>query len=135
VTLYATLGEDGIIHGITETEVTHIITSSEIMPKLKKILHKVPMVSHLVYMEGKKNKSLEDIPITVKVVPFRQMEASGREYLEDNFTPPKSEDLAILMYTSGSTGIPKGVMITHKNLITTVKGFNDVLSHPSFQFR
>ncbi|GFS44188.1 long-chain-fatty-acid--CoA ligase 3 [Trichonephila inaurata madagascariensis] len=135
VTLYATLGEDGIIHGITETEVTHIITSSEIMPKLKKILHKVPMVSHLVYMEGKKDESLEDIPTSVKVVPFRQMEASGREYLEANFTPPKSDDLAILMYTSGSTGIPKGVMITHKNLITSVKGFNDVLSHPSFQFR
>ena len=35
VTLYATLGEDAIIHGVNEAEVTHVITSSELLPKFK----------------------------------------------------------------------------------------------------
>ncbi|GIY05392.1 long-chain-fatty-acid--CoA ligase 3 [Caerostris extrusa] len=133
VTLYTTLGEDGIVHGISETEVTHVITSSEQLPILKKVLPKVPTISHLIYMEGRKEESTEDIPNSVKLVSFSQLEKRGKEFTEVNFTPPMPDDLAILMYTSGSTGVPKGVMITHKNVITAVKGFDDILSNPSFK--
>lgn len=39
--------------------------------------------------------------------------------------PPKATDPAIIMYTSGSTGVPKGVILLHKNLIATLKAFCD----------
>ena len=48
VTLYATLGEDALIHGINETEVTCVITSQELLPKFKNILPCTPNVSVLV---------------------------------------------------------------------------------------
>ena len=35
VTLYATLGEEAIAYGINEAEVTHVIISGELLPKLK----------------------------------------------------------------------------------------------------
>lgn len=35
---------------------------------------------------------------------------------------PESSDIAVIMYTSGSTGIPKGVMISHGNLIAGIAG-------------
>ena len=35
VTLYATLGDEAIIYGINETEVTHVITSGDLLPKFK----------------------------------------------------------------------------------------------------
>jgi len=38
-------------------------------------------------------------------------------------TPPKPADLATLMYTSGTTGNPKGVKLTHANLVSTIAGF------------
>ena len=34
--------------------------------------------------------------------------------------PPKPEDLATICYTSGTTGDPKGVMLTHANLVADV---------------
>jgi long-chain acyl-CoA synthetase len=48
VTLYATLGDDAIIHGINETEVSCVITSQELLPKFKNILPCAPNVSLLV---------------------------------------------------------------------------------------
>ena len=37
VTLYATLGPDAIIHGVNESEVSHVITSADLLPKFKVI--------------------------------------------------------------------------------------------------
>lgn len=51
VTIYATLGDDGIIHAINETEVSTIVTSAELLPKLKSLLDKIPKVQKIVYME------------------------------------------------------------------------------------
>ena len=48
VTLYATLGEDALIHGINETEVSCIITTQDLLPKFKNILPCTPLVTMLV---------------------------------------------------------------------------------------
>jgi long-chain acyl-CoA synthetase len=51
---------------------------------------------------------------------------SSLKDFEDSEISP--EDLATLLYTSGTTGVPKGVMLTHDNLIANVYGFKVKLS-------
>jgi long-chain acyl-CoA synthetase len=46
--------------------------------------------------------------------------------------PPDSSDLACIMYTSGSTGPPKGVLLTHRNVIAAGISWGPEFSEGSF---
>lgn len=48
------------------------------------------------------------------------------DYFEEAVQQGRGEDLAVINYTSGTTGIPKGVMLTHRNLITTAESYLQV---------
>jgi long-chain acyl-CoA synthetase len=43
----------------------------------------------------------------------------------------RPDDILTLIYTSGTTGPPKGVQLTHSNLISAVQGFDEVISFPA----
>uniref|UniRef100_A0A669C7R6 long-chain-fatty-acid--CoA ligase n=1 Tax=Oreochromis niloticus TaxID=8128 RepID=A0A669C7R6_ORENI len=112
VTLYATLGPVAIAHGLNETEVTHIITSKDLLQsRLKAILCDVPRLQYIIVVDRK--------PTSWK----RSRNTSAVSGLTENYRrKPETSDIAVIMYTSGSTGIPKGVMISHGNLIAGITG-------------
>ncbi|XP_028986817.1 long-chain-fatty-acid--CoA ligase 3b isoform X2 [Betta splendens] len=123
VTLYATLGPTAIAHGLNETEVTHIITSKDLLQnRLKDILCDVPRLQYIVVVDCKPS-SWVDMPRGIMVYNMDAVKELGSK--ADNSVAcrqPQSTDIAVIMYTSGSTGIPKGVMISHGNIIAGITG-------------
>lgn len=80
VTVYATLGDEGVAHCIGETEVTTVITSHDLLPKFKVLLSKCPLVNTIIFMEDQLHKTeTTGFKEGVKILPFSQVMRMGQE--------------------------------------------------------
>ncbi|KAI8139834.1 hypothetical protein BJV82DRAFT_625176 [Fennellomyces sp. T-0311] len=130
VTAYDTLGEEGLLHSMNETEVEAIFTTGELLTTVAKVIEQCPTCKIVVY-NGE--TTVEAIAAVKKgsvqhVVSFDELARIGKEH---PYGPrrPEPEDIACIMYTSGSTGNPKGVTISHKNIVAALAGANKLLGH------
>ncbi|KAG9090166.1 long-chain fatty acid-CoA ligase [Ceratobasidium sp. 370] len=67
----------------------------------------------------------------ITLIHVDDVRARGRENpdVDTKSRLPTSEDTACIMYTSGSTGAPKGVVLSHKNLIASLGAIKTLLGH------
>uniref|UniRef100_A0A1J3ICP4 Long chain acyl-CoA synthetase 9, chloroplastic n=1 Tax=Noccaea caerulescens TaxID=107243 RepID=A0A1J3ICP4_NOCCA len=116
VTIYSSLGEEALCHSLNETEVTTVICGNKELKKLMDISQQLETVKRVICMD---DEFPSEANTTWKTTSFADVQKLG---LENPVDPsfPLSADVAVIMYTSGSTGLPKGVMMTHGNVLATV---------------
>ena len=95
------------------------------MSVLLKNREKVPTLKNIVVFRDLAGKALDTkkCPQDVKTIRFEEVVSIGESAqgpVTSIASPPGPDDIAIIMYTSGSTGLPKGVMLSHYNLVASM---------------
>jgi len=105
-----------------------IVNDQEQTDKFLEIKDELPLLKKVIYWDPKGLRNYDDPMLT----SFTEVTKLGREYeqthpnlFEQNVAKGKGDDLAFIYYTSGTTGLPKGAMLTHQALINTAQAFTD----------
>jgi len=115
VPVYPTISEEDYKYIFNHAEVKYIIVSNEeIYNKVKNIRKEIPSLVEVYTFEHIKGAKNWD-----EIMQLGEDE-SLQEELEKRKAAVHEDDLATLIYTSGTTGKPKGVMLSHKNIVSTV---------------
>jgi len=121
VPIYPTISESEYEYILNHAEISYIFTAGEEM--YKKIKHLLPTVKTLKSIYTFKN--IHGIEHLSELIELGKTNPSP-DKLEQQKADIRTDDLATIIYTSGTTGNPKGVMLSHRNIITNFIGVSDI---------
>jgi long-chain acyl-CoA synthetase len=129
----------GIYQDSTLNEVAYVIDHSEAVfvvaedqeqvDKILEMIDKLPRVKNIIYTDPRGMRNYKH----PSLISFTAVEEKGRELAQQqpnlwmhNVNSGRGDDVAIICYTSGTTGFPKGAMLTFRNLLTMAASLNQV---------
>jgi long-subunit acyl-CoA synthetase (AMP-forming) len=118
--IYQTASPDQIAYQLGDAGAAVAITESSLLDRLEKAKEAGAEVEHVVVVDANGGtQSLDDL---MDADPAFDPYSSASEIEPD--------DLLTLIYTSGTTGPPKGVQLTHRNLLSLVSGVEEMIEFP-----
>jgi long-chain acyl-CoA synthetase len=118
VPMYPNISENDYAFIFNDAAIQYaFVGSAEIYEKVKNLYAKVPSLKGIYSFDA-----LDTIQALYSILPHEINEAEINKRKEKVC----SDDLATIIYTSGTTGNPKGVMLTHKNIVSNIDGVRQV---------
>lgn len=120
VPMYPTISEEDYAYVLNHSESTYAFVScEEVHGKIDSIKDQVPSLKGIYSFD-----ELGNCPNWQEVLDLGA-DTSNQEEVEARKDAVKTDDLATLIYTSGTTGRPKGVMLSHKNIVSNAISSTD----------
>lgn len=119
-------GLDGVAHGVTDTQVSTVLASTECLPLLRKVINlNATQIKTIIYFDSYTEPDLSGFSDAIEILPLSQVEKLGLSLASQGkklVKPvPDAEALAFVMYTSGTTGTPKAALITHRQFLASIR--------------
>ena len=117
------------VHYLCDDSRTRVlfVEDDEQLDKALEVRNTLPLLQKIVVFDMEGLRTLND-PNVISLDALRKLgrshKAAHPNALQERIALCKPEDLAILVYTSGTTGKPKGAMHLHSSLVFTVHGYN-----------
>ncbi|CAG8514565.1 3063_t:CDS:2 [Funneliformis caledonium] len=120
VPLYDTLGVETIEYIVNQTEMVYCLATANKARHLLNMKDKLPTLKTIIITD-QYDQEITDLAIShdVKIVNFILVEKDGSVH-PVKAKNAKPDDTAIICYTSGTTDTPKGVVLSHKNIMANV---------------
>ena len=123
LSVYNTYSPDQIEYLASDAGSPIVVTEQAFLDRVLAVRDACRSVEHVVVVDGEaRDGALTLDELMSRGEPGFDFEASWRAV--------KPDDLLTLIYTSGTTGPPKGVQLTHDNLIQAVRSFDQVIAFP-----
>ncbi|KAJ5077260.1 long-chain-fatty-acid--coa ligase 5 [Anaeramoeba ignava] len=139
VPLYSTFGKLFIEYIINHAEISVIVTEEKHLELLSEVAETCKSLEKIIVMENRNEPGVKErlgdqiyakklVEKGKKIYMFEEIVEKGKvkPYAHE---PPQPDDLCSIIYTSGTTSYPKGVMYTHRSMVAAITGFANIGYH------
>jgi long-chain acyl-CoA synthetase len=121
--LYQTLASDQIAYQLTDSNARIVVTEPAFLDRVLEARESVPAIERVVLVDGSTGDGMLGFDELLQSEADTEHVAGARAAVEP-------EDLLTLIYTSGTTGPPKGVQITHGNIMSAMHALEEAIDFP-----
>ena len=128
---YTTSNEEEISYLLSHSETSIIFINSKLLPIIEKILPNLNKIKYVICVDElnttKKFKFKKLLYTYRELIKIGSKNKNKQNLLRESIKKIKKDDVTCIIYTSGTSSQPKGVMLTHASILSNILGANELV--------